>query len=176
MISFFLLTTTSLFLIISIVYWTVKNGISPMPSSSKARHAITTLLPEVTGPVYELGSGWGHLLWRLSKHYTDVPIIGIENSQVPYLFSKFLFFLFPVKNLSIVRKDFLKTSLEDASLIVCYLYPGAMKKLQEKFTKELRPGTVVISNTFALTKWKPERELVLPDLYHTKIYLYRVPD
>lgn len=147
-----------------------------MPSTSKARKAIAGLLPDVKGPVYDLGSGWGHLLCTLTDKYSNQPIIGIESSWIPYLFSKALFSLFPKENLSIQRENFFETSLEDASLVVCYLYPGAMALLKEKFENELKPGTIVITNTFSIPHWTPERETVLKDLYHTKIYLYRVPE
>lgn len=147
-----------------------------MPSTLKAQRAIAVLLPDIKGPVYELGSGWGHLLWILTKRYSSQPIIGIESSWIPYLFSKALFSFFPKENLSIKREDFFETPLESASLVVCYLYPGAMEKLKGKFEKELQPGSIVITNTFAIPHWTPERETVLKDLYQTKIYLYRVPE
>ena len=130
-------------------------------------------LPDTEGPIYELGSGWGHLLWLLAKRYPKASIIGIESSFIPYLFSRLLFSIFPKKNLVIKKVNFYKTNLSDASLVVCYLYPGAMTKLKKKFKTELKPGTFVISNTFAIPNWKPEKEIVLDDLYSSKIYLYR---
>lgn len=157
-----------------VVFWTVRNGISPMPSTAKAVKAIASLLPEVDGTVYELGSGWGRLLFPLCEKYPRQQVIGIESSPIPYLFSKIVFLIFRKPNLTILRKSFFSHSLSDASLIVCYLYPGAMKNLSVKFQKELRPETFVISNTFAVPGWKPLETYVLDDLYHTKIYLYRV--
>jgi len=57
--------------------------------------------------------------------------------------------------------------------VVCYLFPEAMRALDEKLRRELRPEARVISNTFALPGWKPVRTHRLPDIYATRIYVYR---
>ena len=48
-----------------------------------------------------------------------------------------------------------------------------MKRLKEKLEAELKPGTLVISNTFAIPGWAYEKMLEVDDLYRTKIYLYK---
>jgi hypothetical protein len=56
----------------SIVWSTLALGISPMPSSKKAREAMLKLSENTgIGPVFELGSGWGNLLIPLEK---NIPI------------------------------------------------------------------------------------------------------
>ncbi len=57
-------------------------------------------------------------------------------------------------------------------MVVCYLYPGAMRKLKDKFEQELAPGTLVVSNTFSISGWKPINVIDTHDLYNTHIYLY----
>ncbi|MGA8165296.1 MAG: SAM-dependent methyltransferase [Waddliaceae bacterium] len=159
----------------SIVIWSFKNGISPMPSTRLAQRAMLQLIPgTLSGKVYELGSGWGTLAFLLAKRLPHCQVISYENSPVPYFFSKLRHFFVPLSNLSLNRKDFFRESLEDASLIICYLYPGAMKTLRTKFEKELKAKTRIISNTFAIPGWTPEQVQVLPDLYKSKIYLYKV--
>ncbi|MFL5343765.1 MAG: SAM-dependent methyltransferase, partial [Hyalangium sp.] len=78
-------------------------------------------------------------------------------------------------NLELRRQDFLRASFSGASVVVCYLFPGAMARLAPKLLAELPPGARVLSHTFALRGWKPERSLVVDDLYRTPIYLYTVP-
>lgn len=159
----------------SIIWWTLKNGISPMPSSKKARRAILKAIsPDQTGTLYELGSGWGTLLIPLAKSHKQCTIIGFETSRVPYIISKMLILIFGHKNVRLFRKDFYNEPLKDAEIIICYLYPEAMKKLKVKFEQELKTGTRVISNTFAIPEWKPEQILMIHDLYSTKIYIYKV--
>lgn len=152
---------------LSIVFYAVRLGITPMPSSGKAVRAIEGLLPKhVEGAVYELGVGWGTLLKSLNRYEN---VRAIELSPIPFAAA----WLIAGKNVEVVWEDFFKKDLSDAGLVVCYLYPGAMEKLKEKFERELKEGCWVISNTFAVPGWEPEKVVVLEDWYRTKVYLYR---
>lgn len=169
----FVIVTIFVGIVFSIVYASWRNGISPMPSSPKAKRAIISLLPEnVHGTIYELGSGWGTLVWMLARHYPNHRIIGYETSLIPYLFSRLalLFLRFP--NVEIRRHDFFAVELTGAGLVVCYLYPKAMEMLTSKFFSELTPGCVVVSNTFALPGWVPDSSFDIGDVYHSKVYRY----
>lgn len=147
------------------VYYSWLLGISPTPSSPAAKKALLELLPSsIEGKVYELGAGWGGLLKELRDRYPNV--VGFELSPLPWLVCK-------LRGLPCVRKDFFQQDLKEAKLIICYLYPGAMKRLQHKFETELQPGTIIISNTFQIPGWQPQEVRELNDLYKSKIYLYR---
>ena len=102
-------------------------------------------------------------------------MVAYELSPLPYAFSRLRQRLAPRPNLQLVREDFLRASFSGASAVVCYLYPGAMRRLAPKLSAELAPGTRILSHTFALRGWKPLRTLVVGDLYRTPIYLYEVP-
>lgn len=163
--------------LISIVGYSIYHGITPMPTSRKAKNFLFSCLPGdlPLGTIFELGSGWGTLAFPLAVHYPSHIICAYEHSPVPYLFSKLLAWMQRPSLLSFRRCDFFSVSLHDSTLIVCYLCPEAMKKLKAKFEKELKPGTWVVSNTFAIPDWKPETICEVNDLYHTKIYVYKVP-
>lgn len=172
--SFFTLILITICLVL-IVFWTWYNGISPMPTSKKAKISLFKNLPVCReGTIFELGSGWGTLVFPLAKKYPTCKVIGLENSPLPYLFSKSRQRLNPLPNLELRFTNFFSLPLNEASLIVCYLYPGAMKKLKIKFEKELTKGTYVISHTFSIPGWQPLNVYEIHDLYHNKIYLYKI--
>jgi len=158
---------------LSVVVWTVKNGISPMPTTPKVARALQSMLPTLdTGPIVELGSGWGHLALRLARHYPELEVIGYETSPVPYYYSCLLGFITGQKNLRFIRKDFFNVPLDKARLVVCYLYPAAMEKLKNKLENEAQKGLFVLTHTFSLPGWQPVKTSSVDDLYSTKIYLY----
>ncbi len=160
----------------SIVVTTLRIGISPMPSSPQACKAIRSLIPEnTTGSIVDLGSGWGNIVFFLSRAFPKARVTGIELSWIPWLFSHSLHFVRKQPNLKLERNDFRKVDLADVSIVVCYLFPAGMKQLQEKLQRELKPGTIVISNTFQVAGWTPQKTLFLRDLYNTPIYFYRTP-
>jgi hypothetical protein len=175
-ILFLLLLALLLAGMLSIVFHTLKTGISPMPTSGKVRRQMLSLLPEeLEGTLLELGSGWGSLAFALADRCPRARVVAFELSPLPHAFSRLRQRLAPRPNLQLVREDFFRASFAEASAVVCYLYPGAMSRLAPKLTQELAPGTRILSHTFALRRWKPLRTLAVDDLYRTPIYLYEVP-
>ncbi|MGE0198488.1 MAG: SAM-dependent methyltransferase [Simkaniaceae bacterium] len=171
---FYFVTTLGIALLIVflLLLFTLKNGISPMPTSPKVRMHLLSLLPDLEeGTIVELGSGWGNLIFPLAKKYSKCKVIGYENSPIPYIFSSLLNH---APNLKILRQDFFEKSLQDADLVVCYLYPKGMEQLKSKFEKELRPGTKVVSHTYEIPGWTPHETIEADDLRCSKIYLYEV--
>jgi len=141
-----------------------------MPTSSKIRKVLFSSLPLLEkGKIVELGSGWGHLLFPLAKKYKNCQVVGYENSPIPYIFS---LLLNHASNLKIIRKNFFYTSLKDADLIICYLFPKGMAQLKTKFKKELKPTAKIISHTFAIPGWKANHIIKVDDIYHSNIYFY----
>lgn len=172
MILFFLIF---ILMVGSVVIWSIRNGISPMPTSSRVKKCLMENLPDnITGTVVEMGSGWGTLAFPIAKKLPHCHIIGYENSPVPFMFSKLRHLLFPMINLKLYYRDFYPGSLQEVSMVVCYLFPSAMRRLKVKFEKELKPGTWVVSHTFAIPGWKPKEVHIADDIYQTKIYLYQI--
>lgn len=170
---FLLILILLLLLSISIIYFSLYYGISPMPSSKKAKMRMLAKMPiTASGKVLELGAGWGTLAFGLAKKYPQSQIEAYEISIVPYLFCVLMQKCLRYKNLKLHRKDFFSVSFNECDGVVCYLYPGAMQRLQSKFKEELKPGAFILSNTFALHGWKPTSTFEVDDFYQTKIYLY----
>jgi len=143
-----------------------------MPTSEKVRRALLASLPDLEeGTVIDLGSGWGNLIFPLAHKYQNCRIIGYENSPIPYWFSALVN---PKTNVTIRKDDFFERSLQDADLILCYLFPRGMQNLKTKFEKELQKGTKVISHTFAIPGWTPTKIIEVNDLHCSKIYFYEV--
>lgn len=165
--------------VISVVYWTYRTGISPMPSTPKAKAAILKLIKEnvpakLDGDILELGSGFLTLALPVAKLFPKNNVIAYEKSTIPYLISTLIKYISGSSNLTLLNQDFFKADFNNASLIICYLYPSAMEKLNSKFKQELKASTFIISNTFAIPNRTPYKTIILKDLYHTKIYLYKI--
>ena len=59
---------------------------------------------------------------------------------------------------SISEGDFWDLNLGDFDIVTIYCMAILMERLSEKLTRELRPGTVVISNGFPLPHWELKRK------------------
>lgn len=148
---------------------------TPTPAPSKVKSCVESALPDqVVGKIYQLGCGWGALAFRLAALHPRAEVHAYEVSPLPWLFAYMRYTLYPRRNLRLYWEDLFRISLEDASIVVCYLYPGAMERLKTKFEKELKPGTLVVSNSFEVPGWEPVETLRVNDFYRTKVFVYRV--
>jgi predicted RNA methylase len=158
----------------SIVWYTLILGISPMPSSKKARQAMIQLSCDTgTGPIFELGSGWGNLLIPLALEYPERKLVGYELSFLPWLTTRALKKLHGLDNIQIHRKNFLHADLSSASVICCYLVPSVMLQVENKCKAKNGKLEFLISNTFALPLHQAVTTLTLNDFYRSPVYLYK---
>jgi len=161
-------------ILVSLLY-TVITGISPVSSSYISRKKIINTIPlDQEGIIYELGAGWGALAFPLARRCPKATVVAYELSPVPWLCMKIRSSILGPSNLKVVRRDFLREDLSKASLVICYLYPGAMTKLSAKLFIELRPKTQVISNTFEIPSWTPSIVQSLEDVMCPQIFYYKM--
>jgi 16S rRNA A1518/A1519 N6-dimethyltransferase RsmA/KsgA/DIM1 with predicted DNA glycosylase/AP lyase activity len=146
-----------------------------MPSSRKARDAIIALMEGTgTGPVYDLGSGWGGLVIPLAKKYPNRNIVGYEVSFVPWLVSVLVKCAFRLDNLTVHRKNFLQADLSGAGVLIGYLHTKGMCEIADKLSAERRTEAFLISNTFGLPMCQPEKTIQINDFYKSPVYRYRL--
>ena len=142
---------------LSILIYVVRTGVPPMPTKPVMRNEMLALLPQrIDGVIYDLGSGWGGVAFALARKYPENKVIGIELSPLPWLWSCCRKLFQRRDNLTFYRRDLLKHNLRDAGAITLYLMHGVLDRVTAKFRKELPPGAIIISNTFALPDWTPD--------------------
>jgi len=57
------------------------------------------------------------------------------------------------------KENIFDTDFTEASVITMYLLPSINKKLRPELLANLRPGTKVVSHSFDMGKWKPDKEI-----------------
>lgn len=68
--------------------------------------------------------------------------------------------------------SFFDADIKDATVVTLYLLSSINLKLRPKLWKELKPGTRIVSHSFDMGDWKPEKEI---EVSGRRIYLWRVP-
>ncbi|MEN6465724.1 MAG: class I SAM-dependent methyltransferase [Syntrophaceae bacterium] len=56
-----------------------------------------------------------------------------------------------------IRQDLFETDISEASVITLYLLPSVNMKLRPKLLKGLRPGARVVSFSFSMGQWEPDK-------------------
>lgn len=126
--------------------------------------------------IYDLGCGDARILIQAMKK-APVKGVGIEVSHIVMSLARIKKW-WNKSSVKLLRKNFYDQDLSDADVVICYLFPGVMKKLQEKFEKELKPGARVISYSFPMIEWHPKKTLATRENKPKNflVYRYDVPD
>jgi len=138
-----------LILIVVSLYWTRMIGGPWVPSSMKIVNRMMEMAE--VGPddvVYDLGCGDGRILVAAARRY-HARAVGIEIDPLRYLWCQFLItILGQRKRVRIIFGNFFNKDLSEADVVMCFLMPDALTKLEKKLKQELQPGTRVVSNRF----------------------------
>lgn len=124
--------------------------------------------------VYDLGAGTGDLSRALAAALPHAQVTGIEISAAACRKAKARGR--HLENLDYRQADFMTENLSDADAVVMFLIDTMMPPLREKLRRELRPGTIVLSNKFPLGgDWQPLEEIAVKTRYLNQkmLYLYR---
>jgi len=68
--------------------------------------------------------------------------------------------------------DLFAADIRGATVVALYLLPDVNLRLRPKLLKELKPGSRVVSNSFGMGDWKPEKEQIVDGSH---IYLWTIP-
>jgi len=133
--------------------------------------------PEQGQILYDFGAGDGKFLNQLTKKFPNIKAVGFEKSPGPYLYAKLLKLFRPNRKYKILFKNFYKIDISKVDYVYCFLYPHYMKNLISKFESELKPGAIVISNTFPIKQWAPIKTISIKNSKPTsnwgKIFIYQ---
>jgi precorrin-6B methylase 2 len=70
------------------------------------------------------------------------------------------------------NEDLFEANIREATVVTLYLLQSLNVKLRPKLWKELRPGTRVVSHTFDMGDWKPDKEI---EVEGRRIYFWTIP-
>jgi ribosomal protein L11 methylase PrmA len=133
-----------------------------------------------TDVVYDLGCGDGRIVIAAAKSY-GARGVGIDINPVRIGEAKENAKKAGVENLvRFEENDLFDAKIGEATVVTLFLLPNINLKLRPKLLADLKPGTRVVSNTFDMGDWKPEKEFIVPDtdvdtyLSH-RLYLWIVP-
>lgn len=72
-----------------------------------------------------------------------------------------------------IQGNLFDADIHEATVVTLYLLSSVNLKLRPKLIKELRPGARVVSNTFDMGDWKPDKEI---EVNGRRIYLWTITD
>jgi SAM-dependent methyltransferase len=125
-----------------------------------------------TDTVYDLGCGDGRIVIAAAKTY-GAHAVGVDIDPDRIQEARENAKKAGVENLvKFEQNDLFKADIHGATVVTLYLLPGVNSRLRPKLLSDLKPGTRVVSHSFDMEDWKPDRE-ELVDGRH--IYLWTIP-
>jgi SAM-dependent methyltransferase len=148
------------------------------PEAVKAMLQLANVKPDDV--VYDLGCGDGRIVIAAAKDF-GARAVGVdidpqrvtearENATKAGIQDRVRF----------EEKDLFQADIHDATVVTLFLLTDVNLRLRPKLLKELKPGTRVVSNTFGMGDWKPEKEVKVGNeadagfLSH-RLYLWTIP-
>ena len=132
--------------------------------------------------VYDLGCGDGRIVIAAAKTY-GARGVGIDIDPDRIQEARENAKKAGVENLvRFEENDLFQANFREATVVTLFLLPSINLKLRPKLLQNLKPGTRVVSNTFDMGTWRPEKEQALPgadddesgSLSH-KFFLWKIP-
>jgi ubiquinone/menaquinone biosynthesis C-methylase UbiE len=130
--------------------------------------------------VYDLGCGDGRLVIAAAKEY-GAHGVGIDINPDRIREANENARKAGVENLvRFEENDLFKADIHEASVVTLFLLNTVNMLLRPKLLKELKPGTRIVSNTFRMGDWNPDREETVEGTeekayFSRKLYLWFVP-
>ena len=152
-----------------------------VPTSPEGVQAMLKLADvKKTDVVYDLGCGDGRIVVAAAKDF-GARGVGIdidpqriaeakENARKAGVTDRVRF----------EENDLFQADIHEASVVTLFLLSSVNLKLRPKLLQELKPGTRIVSNTFEMGDWKPDKELTVGDpedgsYWSHRLYLWIVP-
>ena len=165
------------FVALAVVFWNSSSDRVPLYlTNTISCEEILKLIPN-DRPVrfIDLGSGLGGLLVCLAERRPDSSFVGVESAPLLYVLAWLRTRFFPRPNLTLRYRNFWKEDLSDFDVVYCFLSDAPMNDLLTKARGELRPGALLISNTFDATDCPAKHTVVVGDRRHSRLHLWNAP-
>lgn len=156
-----------------LVYRGAITGQIPLYLSNRTTaDALAQLLPARAGAsLIDLGAGVGSVVCRLARLRPDAHVVGVENAPATWLIGRLR--TRSLGNCEWHWKDLWRTDLAAFDVVYAFLSPAPMAELWQKVEREMRPGSVFVSNSFPVPGHDPDSIIELDDARRTQLYCYR---
>jgi len=151
-----------------------------VPTTEEAVQAMLKLADVTKNDVlYDLGCGDGRIVIAAAKLY-GAHGVGIDINPARITEAKENARKAGVENLiRFEENDLFQSDIHEATVVSLFLLTSVNLKLRPKLLQDLKPGTRIVSNTFDMGDWVPEKEFTVEgpeDAYLSRrLFLWKIP-
>jgi SAM-dependent methyltransferase len=153
-----------------------------VPSTEEAVQAMLELAAvKKTDIVYDLGCGDGRIVIAAAKNF-GAHGVGIDINPERIQEARSNARKAGVEHLvRFEEADLFEADFRQATVVTLFLLPTVNEKLRPKLREQLKPGARIVSNTFDMGEWKPDREVSLGNgeddggFLSRRLFLWTIP-
>jgi len=151
-----------------------------VPTSEEAVKAMLKLADvKKSDVVYDLGCGDGRIVIAAAKEY-GARGVGIDINPERIQQAEANAKKAGVEELvRFEENDLFDADIHQATVVTLFLLGSVNLRLRPKLLRELKPGTRIVSNTFDMGDWTPDKEMSVGDAseesFSHRLYLWIVP-
>ncbi len=170
LIVFLLFTLVLVFVISSAFFGFLRTRVPFVPTSRKdIEYIIKKINLKPTEVFFDLGSGNGKVCF-FAEELSGAKVVGFELTRWTHFFAR-VKACFKNSKAKFIRKDFFKENWSEADVIYCYLYPPLMRRIEEKFLGEMKPGSKAVVRDFPFPTLSYQEKIYRPDNHEIYIYV-----
>ncbi|HEX9701996.1 MAG TPA: class I SAM-dependent methyltransferase [Rhodospirillales bacterium] len=163
------------FVFLLLFYWNSVTGVPLYLTNPTTRATLAGLLPEAPGFRFiDLGSGFGGPIIDLAARRPDGRFTGVESAPMPYALTWARLLVQRRPNVDLRFGDFRAVDLGPYDVVYCFLSPVPMPALYEKAKREMMPGKLFVSNSFAVPGHDADDIVQVVDNRRTRLHLWRM--
>lgn len=136
--------------------WFAGSDAPYVPSKIEKIKKVLKLIKLKNKNFYELGSGDGRVVLEAVKMGANA--FGIEQSLIRILYSRWQSHQLHL-NTHFIHGDIFKQNYTNADIVFIYLLHQGVDKLESKLKKELKKGSIIITQTYHFKNWKPYKKI-----------------
>ncbi|MAY60837.1 MAG: trans-aconitate methyltransferase [Rhizobiales bacterium] len=164
------------FAAVGLLFWNAPSEQVPLYlTNRRTRQALSELVKETGARSFvDLGCGTGGVLAALKRRHPQLDVAGVETA--PLVFALAWLRLLPLRGkgvVSVAYRSLWKEDLSRYDIVYAFLSPAPMARLHEKARAEMRPGAILVSNSFAVPEVAPDRTIEVGDGRQRRLYVYR---
>ncbi|MBD9482734.1 class I SAM-dependent methyltransferase [Pseudomonas sp. PDM14] len=119
----------------------------------------------------DLGCGLGGTLVQLARDYPQARLVGVETAPLVFLCAWLR--CLPRRNCQVRYRSLWHEDLAPYDVAYCFLSPAPMGRLWQKVQTQMRPGSLLISNTFAIPDVPADEVIELDDWRDSRLLIWR---
>jgi hypothetical protein len=163
------------FLLLLLINWnSFREQVPLYLSGAKTREALSARLAELPADFrfVDLGCGLAGTLVQLARDYPQARLVGVETAPLVFLCAWLR--CLPRRNCRVRYRSLWRERLGDYDVVYGFLSPAPMARLWRKAREEMRPGTLLVSNSFEVPQVPAQESIELHDWRGSRLLVWRL--